>query len=568
MIDFDIILAKIGGSGRAQVLLFFIIGYTAVISGFNTMSPVFINFTPDYRCDVPASIVNATLDLSESEILQLTTPLKTDGSYDTCHRYVVNEGCTAGAVDELATCIDSSAEPVTCDSYHYDTSVFSETVITEFNLICDDKYLDGLATSLYMVGILVGSMIFGIVSDKFGRRPVMLGSSIAAFSCLFASAFSHQYVWFVFARVLLAAFGFGIFLSSFVYLTEVCENNWRSYLGIGYQSMFSVGYMTLSGLAYNWRSWHELTFVSALFCLPFAFVMFFIPESPRWLFSVGKTKQAKVVTRRFARVNGTEIDEETLWIEAERGEEMKGEEEEQVQASLLDLFRTRPMRVMTFKSMFNWFVNNAIYYGISLNVNALEGSIFVNNTINGVVEVAGYIFLIVFMERIGRRWMLTGMLSLAGISLLVSTVCAEFGSNNEGAATTGLVFSFVAKFGSAAAFAVIYNLTSELFPTVIRMQAVGVSSVVGRLGSIIAPMLVGLQDTVSWLPNTILGVLGVVGAVISLSFPETTGIDMMATVEEAEDFYQGKRHGNTNKGFIEADGTSSGSLETEFQEKL
>ena len=50
MIDFDIILAKIGGSGRAQVLLFFIIGYTAVISGFNTMSPVFINFTPDYRC--------------------------------------------------------------------------------------------------------------------------------------------------------------------------------------------------------------------------------------------------------------------------------------------------------------------------------------------------------------------------------------------------------------------------------------------------------------------------------------------------------------------------------------
>ena len=73
------------------------------------------------------------------------------------------------------------------------------------------------------------------------------------------------------------------------------------------------------------------------------------------------------------------------------------------------------------------------------------------------------------------------------------------------------------------------------------MQAVGVSSVVGRLGSIIAPMLVGLQDTVSWLPNTILGVLGVVGAVISLSFPETTGIDMMATVEEAEDFYQGKR---------------------------
>ena len=66
------------------------------------------------------------------------------------------------------------------------------------------------------------------------------------------------------------------------------------------------------------------------------------------------------------------------------------------------------------------------------------------------------------------------------------------------------------------------------------------SSAAGHFGSILAPLLLGLQDAIPWLPYTILGVLGVVGAAISLSFPETTGVDMMETVEEAEKFYRGE----------------------------
>lgn len=73
-----------------------------------------------------------------------------------------------------------------------------------------------------------------------------------------------------------------------------------------------------------------------------------------------------------------------------------------------------------------------------------------------------------------------------------------------------------------------------------RTNAVGISSVCGRVGSIIAPLLVGLQSQISWLPGSIFGALAILGAVVSLRFPETTGIDMMSTIEEAEDFYAGK----------------------------
>lgn len=544
MIDFDIVLTQIGGFGLAQKVLGIVIGYTAILSGFNTMSPVFINFTPDYRCKFPFIDNDTTLSLSNEELLNITTPKKEDGSYEFCKRYAYNYSCTS---PDVSDCVDTSSKMACDDGYVFDDSIFPETVITEFQLVCDDVVLDSLATALYMVGVLIGSVVFGIVSDKFGRKIVLIGSSLTAFVALFGSAFTHNYVWFVIMRVLLAAFGYGIFLSSFVYLIEICENKYRSFLGIGYQAMFSVGYMTISGIAYNWRDWHELVVVSGLFCLPFALVMLFIPESPRWLFSVGRDDQAKEVSRKFAKYNGNKLDEPNIWTEASQKHEVEDDDSERKQSSILDLFRTGPIRIMTFKSMFCWFVNSAVYYGISFNADNLDGSLFVNNTINGAVEIASYAFLVLFLEKFGRRMMLAFTLGLAGVALLISTICATVGEGSEDAELASLVFAFVAKFGSAAAFAVIYNLTSELFPTVVRTNAVGCSSVVGRIGSIIAPLLLALQGKIAWLPNTILGALGIVGALMSFTFPETTGLDMMESIEEAERFYQGDRTPSKSK---------------------
>ena len=95
------------------------------------------------------------------------------------------------------------------------------------------------------------------------------------------------------------------------------------------------------------------------------------------------------------------------------------------------LFRTKQIRIMIIKSMFIWFVNGSVYYGIAFNADALAGSVFLNNTINGAVEIVSYIFLILFMERLGRRVMLSFTLGLAGVSLLASTICINVEDGNE-----------------------------------------------------------------------------------------------------------------------------------------
>ena len=61
---------------------------------------------------------------------------------------------------------------------------------------------------------------------------------------------------------------------------------------------------------------------------------------------------------------------------------------------------------------------------------------------------------------------------------------------------------------------------------------------VGNIGSVIAPLLLTFKDKIPWLPNTINCLIAVIGAFVTMKFPETTGVDMMATVKEAEYFYK------------------------------
>ncbi|XP_078489501.1 organic cation transporter protein-like [Ciona intestinalis] len=540
MIDFDIILKHIGGLGRFQIILIFLVGYYSIPAGINSLAPVFINYTPAFRCSVPQFDTNPYYtNLTENEILNLTTPLDKNGEYDTCYRYDYNASyCMEGSLD----CVNKSAAKIPCDQgYHYDRSIFPETVITEFDLVCDNKYLDALATSLYMIGVLLGSLIFGNISDRFGRKITMIVTSVLCFAGLLGCAFVHNFTLFVVSRVFVAFFGFGTFISNFVYLLEITSNKWRTLLGVSFQLGFAIGYMILSGVAYQWSNWHDMEIAMSIVSVPYALFLFFIPESPRWLFSNGREDEAKKITRRFAKYNKVTLDEPDIWKEADTDTSQKSANETaKATYSSIDLFRTPAIRWVTFKLILSWFVNSMVYYGISLNAGALAGDIFVNNALNGVMEIAAYVIVIAFMDITGRRFMLTAMLVLASASLICSTIVNEYAGDDQGLITLGVVFAFAAKIGISGSYAVVYNFTSELYPTVVRTNGVGVGSTFARFGSILSPFILALQTYLRWLPNVIFGVAAAAAALLSYTLPETKGIDMMETIEEAERFYNGK----------------------------
>ena len=61
-----------------------------------------------------------------------------------------------------------------CSKFVYDRSVFRETLVTNFDLVCKDQWKKGFIGSLYMVGLFIGSYIIGYAGDKIGRKKTMM----------------------------------------------------------------------------------------------------------------------------------------------------------------------------------------------------------------------------------------------------------------------------------------------------------------------------------------------------------------------------------------------------------
>ena len=65
-----------------------------------------------------------------------------------------------------------------CTDYDYDTSLFTSTVVSDFNLVCGRQYIQTLSKTIYMMGMLVGSFVFGWMGDMCGRRMAFLATTI------------------------------------------------------------------------------------------------------------------------------------------------------------------------------------------------------------------------------------------------------------------------------------------------------------------------------------------------------------------------------------------------------
>ena len=108
---------------------------------------------------------------------------------------------------------------------------------------------------------------------------------------------------------------------------------------------------------------------------------------------------------------------------------------------------------------------------------------------------------------------------------------------------TQVVLSLIGKFGASAVWGIVFVYTAEMFPTVIRNQAVGACSLVARLGGILSMLLDLLK--VYWLPAPvfIMGVVATVAGALAIFFPETLGEKLPESMEDALSIGSGQQRG-------------------------
>uniref|UniRef100_H3AD00 Major facilitator superfamily (MFS) profile domain-containing protein n=1 Tax=Latimeria chalumnae TaxID=7897 RepID=H3AD00_LATCH len=526
MVDYDQITSFLGEWGPFQRMVFFLLSASIIPNGFTGFSVVFLADTPAHHCQVPE-----TANLS-SEWRNASIPMEeVDGKlqYSRCSRYRLDVISSLSAMS-LSPYVDvnvSEIEQERClDGWEYSKEQYISTIVTEWSLVCDDQWKGPFTTSVFFIGVLMGSFVCGQLSDRYGRKVVLFATMAVQTAFSLIQLFSPSWEVFCFLFFLVGAGQISNYVAAFVLGTsEILGKSVRIiYSTLGICIFYAIGYLLLPLVAYFLRSWQALLLALSMPGLLYIPLWWFIPESPRWLLSQGRVNEAESIIQQAAEKN--KVPPPSVIFAPDELEDMKSKGHES--HDILDLLRTSNIRCITIISLLLWMLITIGYFGLSLNTPNLHGNAYINCFLSAAIEIPAYIAAWLLLRSLPRRICLTITLFVGGlIVLLIPLIPTDLG-----ALTITLVM--LGKFGITAAASMVYVYAAELFPTVVRTMGVGTCNTISRVGSIISPYFAYLGYFNIFLPYIIMGSLTILAAVLTLFLPESYGMPLPETIEQMQ----------------------------------
>jgi len=547
--DYDRILTQLGEFGRWQQLNAFLLWIPAIGAGINVMIAAFAVMGPrnGYRCrnecDGNGTLVydkwiNEGFNLSDMfPNFNEDSPDYNEENPKYCKYY-------EATVNADGSCSFNNLTTLKCgryDDYVYDKFDMDTTVATENDLVCGNFFWTIIVDEFFMIGLMIGSFVFGVMSDKVGRRHTLLTSIICcAVGNLLCCAMPNHWSYAI-PRILASAGGEGIFVLAFTMSLEYAgvkeavpifpwvtySTMLANYIGIP----FAIGESIPSLVAMGLKDWKEFqAAVSAMIAVT-AIVWFLLPESPRWLIANGKKEQAKEMVEKAAKLNKVKLTPDIF--EADDNDDSKEKELDLPIYSLKDMFRGSQI-VITLSMFVCWPVVTLLYYGLSLSADKIHmtDNVYLSYILVALIEIPAYIILPLVIDVWGRK-------PLFFVTQFVPGICCIVAAFLKPGTAIFAILALGAKLGAAAAFNVTFMYTAQLYPTSIRNSAVGTCSTVARFGGMLSPVvgkyLVEMELVDEELPMILFGAFGLVGGLCALLLPDTVGFPLPNTFEDIEE---------------------------------
>ena len=379
--------------------------------------------------------------------------------------------------------------------FGYDTAVISGTIAQVTQLFQLDALQQGWYVGCALVGSIIGVLFAGILSDKLGRKLTMVISAIlfsaSALGCALCTDFTQLVVYRIIGGV-----GIGVVsIVSPLYISEVSVAQYRGRLVSLYQLAVTVGFLGAYLVNYQLLAWSEsgallgvpllnkifitevwrgMLGMETLPAILFFIIIFFIPESPRWLIVRGQERRAiNILERIYNSITEAtnQLKETQSVLTAETSSEW----------SLLmkpDILKAVIIGVcIAILGQFMG-VNAVLYYGPSIFENAgLSGgdSLFYQVLV-GLVNTLTTVLALAIIDKVGRKKLVYYGVSGMVVSLILIGLYFLFGDSLGVSSLFLLVFFLFYVFCCAVSIcAVVFVLLSEMYPTKVRGLAMSIA---------------------------------------------------------------------------------------------
>ncbi|OAY39235.1 organic cation/carnitine transporter 1 [Manihot esculenta] len=415
------------------------------------------------------------------------------------------------------------------------------STVAEWGLICNRRFLAGVPASLFFLGSLLGSGVFGFLADAYlGRKRAVLLSCILTSTTAFLTSLSPN-IWIY--SLLRFANGFsrsGIGICCLVLSTESVGRKWRGQVGQYGFFFFSAGFLSLPLIAYHCRtSWRSLYQVISLFPLVYSLLFLpFVSESPRWLLVKGRSKEALEILQRYARLNGKKLPS-NLTLANPSVSQVGGEALAETKANDKEsLWSTKWAARRMIMVMITGFGVGFVYYGIQLNVENLNFNLYFTVAVNALMEIPAVVIGTVLLSFTNRRLLFSQSAFITGVSCILCIVFSR-GRRAKGDESGGswpqLILEGIGFMAASTAFDVLYIYCVELFPTNVRNFAVSMLRQALMLGASISPAMVVIGRLSPSLSFLVFGVLSIFSGILSLWLPETKNAPLYETLKQQEE---------------------------------
>ena len=447
--------------------------------------------------------------------------------------------------------------------FGYDTAVISGTTAIVKSQFALSDAGEGWYVGCALIGSIAGVLAAGTLSDYLGRKLTMLISaalfSISAIGCAVCGSFDG-----LVAYRIVGGIGIGIVsIVSPIYISEVSPAKIRGTLVSLYQLAVTVGFL-LAYLA-NWaidanidptiaqgiaegslnaaditlwqkimdtEAWRGMLGSETLPALLFFFIIFFIPESPKWLIVKGKLgKAATVLGKIYA--SEEEVKDEISTTQASLGKDNEGAWSDLLKPGILIAVITGSAIAILGQFMG---VNAVLYYGPKIFSEAGFDDPMFSTVLVGVVNMVTTVLAVFIIDRVGRKqliyWGVSGMiLCLLAIGIYFAWG-AQIGLGNGFMLTFFLAYVFCCAISISA---IVFVLLSEMYPNSVRGRAMSIAGFALWIGTYLigqlTPVLLGWSQAGTFFifAACCIPYMLIMWKVV----PETTG----KTLEEIEEYW-------------------------------